>query len=499
MSTADFIFSIDVDAHLKKAASHTFGSPAHYPVELVRAALRRGASRIDIQVERHRIEITDNGSGMDEASLETLLCLMDHSKPVQVKEAAVEEMQNREGIGLLAIFACNPDEILLENVSKPGPVVRSTTIHFKNRKIRQEMFCSIEEGTRVIITGSHRDYLQEKHLLEVFCSSVPREIKLNRELIGNQPLLANQMAVLKIAPSSIVMGGQIGIPLNGAVCHLKLLDKAIPWHHLALPPQEGFIFDAAVEYTGEVTTELIKHLCEYARHLYNWLCDRYTSTMVSNQERIEELIFTHCRLTADESFLKRFSPFRVFNSNRFLNLAQVREKVLAGPLFAVPRRKERIRYITGNKTVLSLPREQADLLINSLGIPVTFLDPATHRSNPFPRWWNRLKKFYRKCILFLLPFPARVVESGQLTREEQMLMMGILRDISGVNVYMVESRGPFVSVVVPPGPGKKSLAPNEKEKARIYIRRQHPLVKKAVKAILIDPRNVEIFVPLIYL
>ena len=28
------LFSIDVDAHLRKAASHTFGSAAHYPVEL---------------------------------------------------------------------------------------------------------------------------------------------------------------------------------------------------------------------------------------------------------------------------------------------------------------------------------------------------------------------------------------------------------------------------------------------------------------------------------
>ena len=32
------LFSIDVEAHLSKAASHTFGSSAHYPVELVRAA-----------------------------------------------------------------------------------------------------------------------------------------------------------------------------------------------------------------------------------------------------------------------------------------------------------------------------------------------------------------------------------------------------------------------------------------------------------------------------
>ena len=34
MTANTTLFSIDVDAHLKKAASHTFGSPSHYPVEL---------------------------------------------------------------------------------------------------------------------------------------------------------------------------------------------------------------------------------------------------------------------------------------------------------------------------------------------------------------------------------------------------------------------------------------------------------------------------------
>src|SRR5512137_1616883 len=96
-STAGNLFSIDVEAHLKKAASHTFGSPSHYPVELVRAALKRGAGEVDIRVGRTRIQVTDNGSGMDADAIKTLTTLLDPTQPTELKEAAVETLQNRGG------------------------------------------------------------------------------------------------------------------------------------------------------------------------------------------------------------------------------------------------------------------------------------------------------------------------------------------------------------------------------------------------------------------
>jgi hypothetical protein len=501
MNPDNSIFSIDVEEHLKKAASHTFGSSAHYPVELVRAALRRGANHIDIHVATNTIRVQDDGTGLDTPSIETLVCLMDPTQPAEVKEAAVEELQNREGIGLLAVFASNPDEIFIENVSNAG----KTLIHYRNKRYNKTNTCSLAAGTRITISGSHRDHNREKQLLEAFCRSVPVEIRLNRHLIGNQPLLSYQIAAMKInsftTSSLTIFGGQIGVPINGTNCHIRLLDRAIPYHHITLPPQQGLIFDAAVETTGEVAKEMIDHLCLHAQRLYNWLCDRYASTSLEHRERIEELVFTHTRITKQETFLNKISPFQIFNTvepGQALNLSQVRQKAAAGSLYAVPRKKEwarnryRFRFHTGSKTVLLLPREQADLLINHLSIPITFLEPKARRQNPFPVIRYRIRKAIERFILSLLPVPGKELDPGQLTKPEQMLVMGLSKYFPGYKINIVDSKGPFASVHI-----KRKRNSKDKEDMKediLLIRRKHPLVQKALKAVQVDPRHIEIIV-----
>ena len=55
------IFSIDIESHLKKLAAFTYQSIYHYPVELVRLAFQRGATRTDVFIKSDRIIIQDNG------------------------------------------------------------------------------------------------------------------------------------------------------------------------------------------------------------------------------------------------------------------------------------------------------------------------------------------------------------------------------------------------------------------------------------------------------
>jgi hypothetical protein len=478
MNPGNSIFSIDVDAHLKKAASYTFGSSAHYPVELVRAALRRGAQHVDIQVGRGKIYVRDDGAGIDESSIENLTCLMDPNRGAEVKEESIELLQNREGMGTLAIFASNPDEILLENVSSHG----KTRIHFRNGRYQKTNIPSITAGTAITLTGGHRDYEQEKQLVEAFCRSVPREIRLNRRSIGYQPLLTHQVAAMKLSPSTYFSGGQIGIPVNGAICHLRFLDRAIPWRHITLPPQKGYIFDAAVECSGEAPQESIDTLLQYADRLYMWACNQYAEASPSLQARIEELIFTHTRITGDETYMNHFAPFKIYNTNQALNLNQVRQKASEGALFAAPRKKERTRYNIGSKTVLLLPREQADLLINYLNIPIVFLDPAAYRQNPLPIIWSKIKKGFERLIIALTPAPREILDSSRLTKPELMLIMGLSRHFPGYRIHMIPSKGPFALALT--------------KKGYLYIRRNHPLVRKAVVAIQKDPANIAIFVDL---
>ena len=494
------LFSIDVDAHLKKAASHTFGSPSHYPVELVRAALRRGAQEVDVHIARDRIRVQDNGSGLDRESIEILTCLMDPSRSPSEKETAVENLQTRSGMGLLAIFAPNPDEILVETVIKSSP--GKSLIHFRKDKFKRSPSCSLTKGTRITLFCKRRNYAREKQVLQAFCQSVPREIRLNNTSIGGHPLLSHPMASMRLSPSKYISGGQIGIPRTGTLCHIQLLDQSIPWHHFSLPPQKGFVFDAAVEYSGEVGGSVISYLCRYALRLYRWLCRHYATTSPHHQTRIEELLFTHCRLTGDVSLIHQFSPFKKYHSPYSLSLNQLIQKAASGSLYAVPRKKDSLLYNTGGKTVLSLTRDQADLLINHLDLPISFLSPIRRRSNRLQHFRYILKKFCKGFILKLLPTPKKPLKAVQLTPSEQLFLRTLNRYLSGhpallssawVQAAMIPSRRPFPSIT------KKIDKRGEKETSLQwhFIRRNHPLVRKAVRAVQKDPRNVEIFVPLL--
>jgi hypothetical protein len=493
------LFSIDVEAHLKKAASYTFGSSAHYPVELVRAALRRGASQVDIHITRDRLQVNDNGPGLDEVAIKTLIILMDPKQPEVLKEEAVESIQTHQGMGLLAIFASNPREILVENSTSSNKLqLYSKKNFFKKSGSIQTSSAAETGGTRITLMGLHRDIDREKQLLEAFCRSVRQEVRLNNHSLGRKPFLSGQMATIELSPSKsiFVFLGQVGIPLTGRTCHFRLLDQGIPWHHFSLPPQKGFIFDAAVETTGGMTKDLVDYLVRYACRLYQWLGQRYKTAEPVYRDRIEELLFTHCRLTNDDSLIMQFAPFSLFNSRRSLSLRQVKEKAARDFLYAVPGHKDRLRYNTTHKTVLSLTREQADLLINHLNIPITFLNPVVQRGNPIPTVWYALKRGFKRFILSLLPAPKTVLKSNQLTKDQQLFTTALTHYLvgqgefslfhrPGVQVLLIPSRWPFPSITL------------KKDKKQLFIRRGHPLVQKAIRAVQKDHRDIELFVPLL--
>lgn len=493
------LFSIDVEAHLKKAAAYTFGSSAHYPVELVRAALQRGATQIDIFLTRDRLQVNDNGRGLDAAAIKTLITLMDPGQPEALKEEAVESIQTHQGMGLLAIFASNPKEILVENSTSGNKLQLSYKKNlFKKSGSIHTSFAVGGNGTHVTLMGMHRDVDREKQLLEAFCRSVRQEVRLNHSSLGGQPFLSGQMAVIELSPSKSigVSLGQVGIPLTGRTCHFRFLDQGIPWHHFSLPPQKGFIFDAAVETTAGMSRDLVDYLVQYAHRLYQWLGQRYKTAEPVHRDRIEELLFTHCRLTNDDSLIMQFAPFSLFNSRRSLSLRQVKEKVSRGLLYAVPGHRDRLRYNTAHKTVLSLTREQADLLINHLNIPITFLNPVAHRVNPLPTFWYGLKRGFKHFILSVLPSPKKILKSDQLTKSQQLFTAALTQYLDGqgefslfhrpgIEVLLIPSRGPFPSVTL------------KKNKKQLLIRRDHPLVQRAIQAVQSDNRNIEFFVPLL--
>ena len=129
----DDLLSIDVDAHLKKLAGHTYKSPLHYPVELVRSALRRGADRIRIRLDKRHVRIRDNGAGIPLKQIDALADILEADLDPDRRERAILNLQREEGLGLLAILTPTPRRLRIETLTAG----RRHRIHLQNRRLVQ--------------------------------------------------------------------------------------------------------------------------------------------------------------------------------------------------------------------------------------------------------------------------------------------------------------------------------------------------------------------------
>jgi hypothetical protein len=491
MKTND-LFSIDVDSHLKSVATHTFGSPSHYPVELVRAALKRGATQIHVNVGRIHVQVKDNGSGLSRQSLEILYTLLDMKRPETLKEEAVEKLEELKEYGLLAIFSSSPHKILIENVSPS----EKTSIVFNKVLLSRSPKCKLTAGTRITIySKADRDIQDEKEIITNYCKSVHKNIYLNKVPISKQPRFTNYLAALKINSSKHSIRGEMSIPRDGNTCTIILLDMGIPYRYIKLPPQQGYIFNVAIEYSGEVTKRILSILIQYSFTLYRWLCQHHREVPPQIQERIEELIFTQYRITGERDLIKEFSPFKILGSKATLTLPSILELAKNKSVLAVPRNKQHLKYNISNQRILSLTQEQADLLINIENIPVIFISPLSSGRRYFTRLIAFFKKIMKSLILFLSPSPTKgnILKDDQMSPQEQSFNR-ILNEyiqtqkprLAVQKAWLLFSKGPFPSV----------LSKKIKNSRTLFIRRNHPLVLKAIELVNQDPRNIEMVMPI---
>lgn len=480
------LLSIDVDAHLQKLAANTFGSRFHYPVELVRSALKRGAQQVEITINLKDIEIRDDGRGIEKEQLALLRDLLAPGQPAAVREQSIEKMKTPQGIGLLAIFSPSPTRIRIENVTKEA---RESMLIEKGR-LKETGSYTIKSGTRITIDRTSSNRNREEVILKDYCRAVTQDILLNGKAIEKKSIFIPPVMVsMRLKNSPGIGGGVVGIPEKGDLCKIWLLDQGIPWYHLTIRPWKGFIFSAAVEFKEEVTRSFLNQLVEPVTRLYYWLARRYPTYPESYQARVEELLFKHNRISSHTGPVNCFSPFKVFNSPDRLGLSQVIKKTAAGNLYAVPAKENPKKYNAKTGKTLLLSSKQIDFLVNHHRIPLTFLTPVKYHKNPL-RIFHKLTEKVKNIISHLIAAGRKRINRGELGGLEDYFLKALVLHLNtGSNkphvllpdqeleAVMINARGLSPAVLKPP---------------LLLINRKHPLVKKAILAYRLDPRSIEL-------
>ena len=473
------ILSIDVESHIQKLASKTYSSPDHYPVELIRSALQRGANRIEVLIKKGQIVIQDNGSGILSHQLEMLRALVDPNQSTTVREKVIEDMMINGGIGLLAVFSPSPERISIENVYNS----REKQLLIHKGQVQEQDNCNLSSGTRIILFRKNINWDQEGVILRDYCKFAPADIFLNGESIEKKHILSNSMVSIKMTDNKTFDDAWVGIPKNGDICRIWFLNQKIPWYHTTISPWNGFVFEAAVETNEKLTPEILNQIARGAHKLYQWLATRYAT--YPYQTRVEEIIFKHHRLTGNQQLLNRFTPFKIIRSNEGLSVSDIQATGSNKAIYAIPINEDPSNFNTINKTVLLLSNAQTDFLINHLQLPITFLSPVLHSRSKFKKYLQSLFKKWRNGLNKIHFGRRKIIQTNQLTPEEALLIQTLPSYHSGnIRPLLIDSRGLFPSIA--------KTDKNKTNASILYIRKKHPLVKKAIHAIQKDPENIEI-------
>lgn len=486
------LLSVDADAHLQKLAACMFPSPAQLPVELVRAALKRGAAAVELQVRNRHLTVSDDGNGISGSQWLFLACAFDSGRGAAEREKAIAALQSAAspGIGLLAVSLPGSLSIKIENAGSEG----KRTLLIAAGHVRQLDSCPLASGTRISISRNRGRAEAEKKLIRELCAAVPQNIVLNGQKLEKKPILRRTLAqwVIDHGPGGIP--AVVAIPARSDVCRIWLLDQGIPWQAFTCASQQGLVFEAALESASPPTTAVFSMLSETAGRLYQWLAAHYLSYPEKYQARIEELIFNKVRLCGDLHLLSAFTPFRLWRSRRRLNLEEVRRKAENEILYALPHDSDPGHVFGRHVQALLLTPLQKDFLLNHMLVPLVTPVAPREPVNKLKRIWSTCSKKLTRLKAALPHFGGKILPADRMEDEEKYLCRELENHWRRQQLRHAPGRPPLPLTVALVG--GRGLAPafwlHAGQGGEMHIRRRHPMIRQALHCIRRDPANIEL-------
>ena len=496
------LFSIDVEAHLQKLAENSYRSPAHFPVELVRSALRRKANRVEITIGRDAVTIMDDGCGIDPESWRRLLIIFDDQRPAPEREAAIVAFQDPQGIGLLSMFSRRPERVLVRNVHKG----ENRGLVFEHGRAKEMSSSLLEQGTLLTVFRRGDQQAEECRTLREYCRWADREIILNGQgvpkLIAIPGALVCQRVNLPLSGTPSGANAMVAIPRLGELSRIWLLEQGIPWQQRALPPVKGLVLMAAVESAGGCDAAMLAGLASCAEELYRWLARRYREYPADVRDRVEELLFGHHRLTGDDRLLEHFAPFLPVGSQVGLTAAEIRQMTVNETVWAIRRQDESSLRRPPSRTVLALSRRQADFLLNRLELPIRFLSrsaaPVAAKSLAGLR--QGMINQWRRLVGRRLANSRRIIDNDQLDPEEKELWQLLLEHLRSQVAWQPQwLTGKNIGCRMVESPWWIGAAAVEglENSLQIVLNRRHRLIRQAVTAVAQDRSNIELLAALL--
>lgn len=486
------LLTIDVASELRKLSRAQLQGPWQLPAEIVRRAVRFGATRIDIQTARHRVRVQDDGSGLDVAHLQWAALLFDTTRSNEDRHLALTTLEECGQLVLLAVAGMKQAKLRLE-VSHGG---RRTLLDVQPGKAPRLATGSSElQGRNIVVEleSPELDRRQMTHWLASAARFCPIAVSVDGKLL--QDGLSSAMAV---CPLKAPLSGRVAIVPDGETAHAWLLEHGLVTGHITLP--EAPSFEAAVEMGSsendlsaarlrDEITPLLPELVDQATAVLVELASRAPRYSEGGRLRIARLALTALKRRLHTAALCRAPIFRVIDAqgSRLVDLMTLRECAGTDPsggktLSALYPSQKPERFALGTSPVLIADEVERARLAELLG--VRFRPPDAREAHMSPLAWGRRfadaasRNVKRGLTWMRHPLRAPVIPDARLTQEERALLAAIGEHLGG-------SGGPAFGARMCEGAGP--LRRSREERPHLLLPRDNPDVVACVRAVARDP------------
>ncbi|MCB9750557.1 MAG: hypothetical protein H6713_11285 [Myxococcales bacterium] len=372
------LLTIDVDAELRKLTSAQLQGPWQVPSELVRRALRSGAREVAVTLARQRIELVDDGAGVDGDALSELALLLDPGAGAELRHRALLSLESRGELELLALSGLDAQEIALETTSGGQ---RLALLARRGATPKVTRVAGAATGTRVQIRGlrARFDVVKARTWVREMCRFAPGVITLDGQSINTRDrrimCTASLEPLASGGPGSRVKGS-VMLTHSGEHARIWLLQHGVVTTHVGV--NNAPCFEAAIDFgagvSGRATAaelraevgELLTPLVAQAARLMLRLATRMPELVPPVQERVRNLLLRAARRGNLRAEIRE-APIlaRVVSHEappRWISVVALEREVAADP--------------SGYRHVQALYPDQAPERFSLQGPPVLVLDAA---------------------------------------------------------------------------------------------------------------------------
>ena len=303
------LLTIDVESELRKLTQAQLQGPWQLPAELVRRAIRGGATRIEVELGRTQLSVRSRGGGVPYSVLRELTALLDPRRSPDRRHRALSELERAGALSLLGLVGLEPSFLrIVSPATADSPALGISWRRGGNVELQR---FEPPGPTRVEVTvrGARLDRARARAWLAEVARHAPVEIEVDgRPLMPAGGGFEDAFSITRIRRP---VTATIALPREGELARLYLLQDGLVATHMSVA--DAPCFEAAVE-TGtlaepsasaarlrEVIQPLVPAIVEAAIEHMIRVGERGASLATSDRSRLSRLLLHGARRYGEQA------------------------------------------------------------------------------------------------------------------------------------------------------------------------------------------------------